>query len=428
MAPKAEPTASLVKAAFWPPFLVAFIAWGLSNMDQSLFGYAVPALMTEFSLGLDAVSLLISGSFAFGILVSIAIGVLTDLWGAKRTLPLCLGVSALFVGLQAYAPDAATFSICRILGFGFSAALFPITTALVANAAAPRWQGLSLAALSCAYPLGWFVASLFVSPVSEAYGWRAAFLAGFVVMPLAALMYFFIPKGTSAPKAAQTAPAVKSPLKALFSQEHLRTSLCCMGAFFLYGGAVGGTTFYLPTFFTEVRGYDSATAASIVGLSYGIGVIGYIGSALVSDHLLTPRATAVLWLLLGAAGLGVTLWLPQTPAQDIAAFGATCIFFYGSASIMAILLMDVFPPAIRATAAATCGTACISAGFIVFPILVAQAVAHLGWQMSFSLLVVPAAALAGLLLLGLKRRPRGAVDTVAAEDLAASEAGMQGVV
>ena len=427
MAPKPDQSVSLVKAAFWPPFLVAFIAWGLSNMDQSLFGYAVPALMKEFSLGLDAVSLLISGSFAFGILVSIAIGVLTDLWGAKRTLPLCLAISALFVGLQAYAPDAASFSVFRIVGFGFSAALFPITTAMVANAASPRWQGLSLAALSCAYPLGWFVASLFVAPVSEIYGWRAAFLAGFAVMPLAAVMYFFIPKGAATPKVA-AAPKVKSPLGALFSKEHLRTSLCCMGAFFLYGGAVGGTTFYLPTFFGVVRGYDSATAASIVGLSYGIGVIGYIGSALVSDHLMSPRATAVLWLLLGAAGLAVTLWLPQTPAQDIAAFGATCIFFYGSASIMAILLMDVFPPAIRATAAATCGPACISAGFIVFPILVAQAVAHLGWQMSFSLLVVPAAALAGLLLLGLKRRPRGAADNITAEDLAASEAGMQGVV
>ncbi len=427
MAPDAPPSASVLKAAFWPPFLVAFIAWGLSNMDQSLFGYAVPALMQQFGLGLDKVSLLISGSFAFGILVSVAVGVLTDLWGAKRTLPLCLGVSALFVGLQAYAPDAAAFSVFRILGFGFSAALFPITTAMVADAAPARFRGLALAGLSCAYPLGWFAASLFVAPVSEAYGWRAAFLAGFAVVPLAALMYLFIPKRPRAPKAV-AAKRVKSPLSALFSPQYLRTSLCCMGAFFLYGGAVGGTTFYLPTFFTAVRGYDAATAASIVGLSYGIGVIGYIGSALVSDHLLSPRATSVLWLVLGAAGLAVTLWLPHTPAQDIAAFGVTCIFFYGSASIMAILLMDVFPAPIRATAAATCGTACISAGFIVFPILVAQAVALIGWQMSLSLLVVPAAAIAGLLLLALKHRPRGAAEVVDADDLAASEAGLQGVV
>ena len=195
------------------------------------------------------------------------------------------------------------------------------------------------------------------------------------------------------------------------SRQYLRTAVFCAGAFFLYGGAVGGTTFYLPTFFTAVRGYDSATAASIVGLSYGIGVIGYIGSALVSDHLLGPRPTAVLWLWLGGLGMAATLWLPHTPAQDIAAFGATCIFFYGSASIMAILLMDVFPPDIRATAAATCGTASLSAGFIVFPILVARAVAALGWQVSFSIIVVPAVLVAGALLLGLKRReraPRGA--------------------
>ena len=94
--------ASTLGRLFWPPFLVAFTAWCLSNVDQSLFGYAVPAVMKDFAIGLDAISFMISGAFAFGIVVSIAVGVLSDTWGARRTLPLCLGISALCIGLQAY--------------------------------------------------------------------------------------------------------------------------------------------------------------------------------------------------------------------------------------------------------------------------------------------------------------------------------------
>jgi MFS family permease len=132
-------------------FAIAFAAWGLSNMDQSLFGYAVPGLMGTFKIGLNAISLILSASFAFGIVVSVAVGVLTDTWGAKTTLPLCLGISAMLVGFQAFAPNALVFGCLRVAGAGFSAALAPITNALVAGRAPPRLRALLVAGLQCAY-------------------------------------------------------------------------------------------------------------------------------------------------------------------------------------------------------------------------------------------------------------------------------------
>ena len=154
-----------------------------------------------------------------------------------------------------------------------------------------------------------------------------------------------------------------------------------------------------------MRGYDAATATQVVGLSYAVGMIGYMGAAFVSEMWLSRIATVVLWLVMASVGLLATLWLPRSIHEDMVAFGATTIFFYGASSIMLTALLEYYPAALRSAAAAVAGTACISLGFVVFPLLTAAAVGHNGWSMSFSCLIVPAVFLSALLIGSLPRRP-----------------------
>jgi AAHS family benzoate transporter-like MFS transporter len=400
---------------------VAFTAWGLSNMDQSLFGYAVPDLMGAFKMSLNAVSLIISASFAFGIVASIAIGVLTDSWGAKRTLPLCLGISALLVGLQAFAPSALVFGCLRVGSAGFSAALAPITNAMVAGRAPPRLRAILLAVLQCAYPLGWFIASVFAAPIMAHTGWRPAFMVAFVVIPVAVILYLFIPTSLGA-RAPETPPVgqpkfaggLAAPLKAVFGPQYRWITIFSGAAFLLYGGAVGGSAFFMPTFFHAVRGYTSGEAARIVGASYGIGIFGYIAAALVSDSLMTRRDTAVTWVWLGGLAFLASLWLPKTVTADIAVFGLTTFFFYGASAILLIYLMELFPRELRATAGAVSGTAAISAGFMIFPILTVAAVGRVGWSLGMSVVIVPALLVSGASLMLLPRRVASEPNTLPA--------------
>jgi len=297
---------------------IAFAAWGLSNMDQSLFGYAIPDLMGQFKMGLNAVSLIISASFAFGIVASIAIGVLTDSWGAKRTLPLCLGISALLVGSQAFAPSALVFGCLRVGSAGFSAALSPITNAMVTGRAPPRLRGILLAVLQCAYPFGWFIASVFAAPIMAHTGWRPAFEVAFVVIPISVVLYLVMPQPplvkavTASPRA-----SLATPLKAVFGPKYRWITIFSGLAFLLYGGAVGGSAFYMPTFFHAVRGYSTADATRIVGASYGIGIFGYIVAALVSEGLLTRRETAVTWVWLGGLAFNACSKVHLPASADI---------------------------------------------------------------------------------------------------------------
>jgi len=389
----------------WAALAIAFIAWALSNMDQSLFGYAIPDLMASLNINLNGVSVIISASFAFGIIASIAVGVLTDSWGPRVTLPLCLAASAALVGFQAFAPSALIFGALRVASAGFSAALSPITNAMVAGRAPPRLRALLLAVLQCGYPFGWFVASVFAAPIMARAGWRPVFLVAFAVAPLAGVIYFAMSRfAPPRPSEAKGGVALSAPLRSVFSPKYRVNTILSALAFLLYGGAAGGSIFYMPTFFHVVRGYSPADAARIVGASYGVGMFGYIAAALVSDRWLTRRDTAVTWVWMGGLAFLATLWLPRSFTADIVAFGVTTFFFYGSSAILIIYLLELFPPELRATAAAVSGSAAISAGFMTFPVIAVLAVDHVGWAKGLSLVIVPALFGSGIMLLALPRR------------------------
>jgi MFS family permease len=401
----------------WAALGIAFSAWALANMDQSLFGYAIPDLMASLKISLNDVSFIISASFAFGIIASIAVGVLTDTWGARITLPLCLALSAVLVGFQALAPTALVFGALRIASAGLSAALAPITNAMVAGRASPRLRALLLALLQCGFPFGWFIASVFAAPIMARAGWRPIFLVAFAVAPLAVAIYFAMARfGPSRPSKPSAGAGLSGPLKAVFGPKYRMITILSALAFLLYGGAGGGATFYMPTFFHVVRGYSPAEAARIVGASYGVGMFGYIAAALVSDRWLTRRDTAVTWVWLGGLTFLATLWLPRTFTADIVTFGVTTFFFYGSSAILVIYLLELFPPELRATAAAVSGSAAISAGFMTFPVLAVLVVDHVGWTKGLSLVIVPALLVSGVLLLALPRRASAeALEPVAAQ-------------
>lgn len=386
---------------------IAFTAWLLTNLDQSLFGFVVPQIRSEFGLSLPGIGYIVSLSFIAGMILPVGIGVLTDRIGARWTLPLCLGISAILVGVQGLVPGLFGFAAARICSFGLSAALSPITSAIVVTASPEKWRAMMVAVLQCAYPLGWLLSSLMVAPLIEQLGWRTLFFVGFAVAPIAVALGYFLPKDMFGSGQKVTSPATnntKTPLKALFAPEHRRTALLCGLGFFFNSGAVAATAFYLPTFLNEVRGYSLADSALIVGSGYGISVIGYLGAATVSTYWLSRRETIILWNLAAALCVTMMLWLPQTFWQDFAAFAIMGVFFYGTSAILITFVLENFPDHMRATAAAVCGTACVSGSMAVYPVLVAQLVPSLGWQSTFNCVVVPSLILSALAIWGIRKQ------------------------
>lgn len=385
-------------------FLFCLAIWSLTNMDQSLFGYALPGILNDLHIGLNVVSIILSIGFGFTIVTAVVIGLATDRFGRRLALAICLALSGLFVGLQGLAESAVTLTIFRALAFGFSGGLSPITNSFVAESVPPRIRGVMIGLLQCGYPIGWFAASIIVVPLMSHYGWRSIFLMGFVVVPLSMLVYRLVPESPRfeiVKQAHANRESWRDHLRELVSGGRARRTLLSGLAFFAQGAAYAGSAFYLPTFFHLVRGYDEAEAARIVGMSYGIGLIGYIGASLLGEFVWTRRNTIVVWCWAGALAFLGFVWLPRSVGADIFWCGLMAIFFYGAAAITSGYLLDLYPTRLRATGAAV-GSAFLSLGFATFPVLVARLVGVLGWQWAFSVAIAPTLVLCGLSVLGLE--------------------------
>lgn len=404
----------------WISVLVfSVFAWTMSNLDQSLFGYAIPGILGEFQVGLDVVGLILTVGFITASVMVIFAGLAADTWGRRWTLTALLALSALFVGLHGLVEDLTQLTWLRALAFGLAAGLAPITAAYVAESAPARHRGMLMGVLQCGYPLGWFLAAMLAAPLLETSGWRSIFFIGFAVVPIAFLIGWRLPESERFQQVAATRSSERSSiidwglLREMFSIDYRRRSIASIILFFAFGCAYAGTAFFFPTYFMEVRGYSQSEAAQLVGLSNGIAIFGYLAAAYVGEYWMPRRDTFALWTLLGAAALVALMWLPQERWQDLALFGLTGAFFYGSNAVVGALLTDLFPTRMRTTAYAVCGSAPLSAGFALFPAIVPLVVQSAGWQWSFTVMIAPLLVLAAIAALALPRIVSGSdVDAV----------------
>lgn len=393
--------------------VLCLIAWTLTNMDQSLFGYAIPGIMADLDIGLTEIGWTLSVAFLFAAVATIVIGILTDIYGRRIMLALCLGLSALFVALHAIIPGLLALMLVRSLAFGLSNGLSPITNTYVVEAAPARYRGLYVGLLQCGYPLGWFLAALVTAPLIGLYGWRSVFLVALAVIPAAYVLYKVIPeserfrKTKARHQSDRPSEGARQRLAQLFQPPLRRRTLICALAFFLFGGAYAGSAFYFPTYFSEAKGYSVEQATLIVGISYGIGVLGYIGAAVVGEFFMTRRNTITLWCLSGAVALFFFLWFSDGFVQDLLLFGLMASFFYGTSAVLTTFMAELFPTHLRATGAAVSASAGMNLGFATFPVFVSSAIESLGWNWAFTVWILPPLVLCGVLVLFLDNLESG---------------------
>ncbi len=386
--------------------IISFVAWTLANMDQAFFSYAIPGILEEFGLPLEAVGVILTISFVISSILLLFAGSAADRFGRGPMLSLYLAVSALLVGLQGVAGGIVLLTIFRALGFGISTGLSPITNAYVAENVAPRMRGLAMGVLQCGYPLGWFIASMFAVPLLASHGWRTMCFVAFLVIPIAGL-FFWMLRDAPDIKPEKSDADEQGGFRTLFSAEHRRNSLASILTYFAFGGAYAGSAFYFPTFFAEVRGYTPSEAADLVGLSNGIGILGYLLAAVVGEYFMTRRNVFVIWALGGTLALAGLMWLPNSRLEDMIWYACTAALFYGSLAVLPVLVAEIFPQKVRASALSVCASAPLSLGFAVFPLIVPFVVGQVGWELGFTIVICPLLVISTIAAMFLPNRASG---------------------
>jgi MFS family permease len=391
-------------------FAVCFFAYAFSQLDLALFAYALPAIRAEFGASLQQMALVISIAYVIGGIVQVWMGHLTDSWGRKRILMLTTVASSIFVALHAAAVGILSLALARAGAIGTGGAIYPSTGAIVTEEAPARYRGMFAGMLQVAYPFGWFMASLLAAPILIAFGWRAMFLVALLSIPYVLVIHFAMreTRRFDALKSTRTErPTLRASLRTMLSPALRRRTITLFVAQFLFVIAYGGSSFLLPTYFTEHRGLPINMSAYLVGVGNAVSIFGYIAAAYIGEFVLTRRTTVVIFTMLGAAGFAFMLWVPEGFYPTMAAFALMSIFFYGTAAVKFAYIAELFPTELRATGLAVCGSLAVNLGIAIGPLLVSTAVAHIGWQLALSWAVVVPLMLAGSLYLFLKPIPSG---------------------
>lgn len=390
-------------------FIVCLIAYGFSQVDLALFSYAVPSMRKDLDLTLNEMSLVIAVSYVLGGLMQVWFGHLTDRFGRKTMMQISLAGAGIFVAALSVVPDAIWLTLARACALFAGGALYPATGAAVTEVAPARYRGLMAGLLQTAYPMGWFIASLFAAPLLVTYGWRTLFLVALLSVPYVWVIRRTLdePERFTKISAANKDRGLWQSIGLLFKPDMRRRTITLFIAQFLFVIAYGGSAIYFPTFFVEARGLKLDSSAYLVGIGNAVGVLGYVMAALTGEFILTRRTTVVVWTLLGAAAFMFLIWGTSGFTDTIIAFAVMTMFFYGTAAVKFAYIAEIFPTHLRATGLVVCGSLAVNFGTALGPIMVSTAVGRFGWDIAFTVVVGVPLIAAGLFYLVLTPVPSG---------------------
>lgn len=309
----------------WTPrsaYTVALLTliYAFNATDRNLFGLLVPLIKEDMALS-DTVIGLLSG-LAFGLFYATAalpIASLADRWNRRNIIAIGLGFWSLMTALHGVVSNAIQLAITRfLLGAGEASSVAP-SNSIVADLFEPAQRPLALSFLAMATSIGVLVAFPILGWVSEAHGWRVAFVAaGLPGILLAALFYLTVRE--PARRAAPGESKVGEPVPLMRALRYLVGSRA-----FLFGAAAGTfvsmnmaiTHTWVPTLLSRVHDLDQSDIGALMGFLRGPG--GIIGG-LAGGWLTTVLGRRDERWLYGVPAVAMLLIVP---AQLLLLFGGS---------------------------------------------------------------------------------------------------------
>lgn len=391
-------------------FLICLFGLVLANFDHALFTYVLPQLTVAYGWSDIERGWYIAITFVVAGLAITQLGVLSDRVGRKRVLLWTLLAAPWPVVAMIWAPGTFSLLALRTAGFVAAGAASPLTGTIVVEESPPRYRGLLSGILQIAYPLGFTFAALLAYPILRWYPeqWRWVFALALLTLPYAWVVARFLREPPAWERIRDARGDAPPPGTAvLFRPEYrYRTCVLFLGQFlqvFAYGASL-----LLIAFFVEARGWKPADATLLIGISYGIGSLGYVLAAVAGEFWITRRNVIVAWCWLGAAAFYALIWLADGWWPTVLAFGATTFFFYGATAVIFTFLAENFPAEVRGTAVAFSGSFGVMLGVALGPLALSYAAVAVGWPLAYTLCGVVPVFLAGCVYLFLKPVPREA--------------------
>jgi MFS family permease len=337
-------------------FIASALGWMLDSFDVMLYALVTAALLRDPDLHLTPA---VAGQLGSVTLVAAAVGggvfgVLADRIGRRRALMAAVLIYSGFTAASGFAQSVLQLAIFRIgLGFGMGGE-WATGVALISETFPARHRGKALAFVQSAWAIGYGLAALVNLVVMPLWGWRGVFFVG--IAP--ALLTLWI-RGNLDDTAAWRASNAndRGRIGALFTPDRRRVtvSIIAMNAATLFGW--WGLNAWVPAYLN--LGVDqggiglSSRTMSLFVMTMQVGMwFGYVSFGFLADAF-GRRRTYVAFLIL--AGLLLPIYGNLRAPQALLLLGPAVAFFgTGYYSGFGAVVAELYPAAVRATAAGVC--------------------------------------------------------------------------
>ncbi len=246
----------------------------------------------------------ISGMVQAGFMVcALASGLLTVRFGA---IPMILGtiaVCALALGGLAVAPDIYVLATLLVVLGGCAAAIWVPLVQVSQELVPAAHRGKALGLISSGTSYGVFINSILLTSLLPGAGWRALWVATFLLVAVLAIAGFIRLRGLgrreAQPHAGHDEPSIRARWSAL--PKGLVGAVLFM--MFLNGLTCMPYQTYLAAFLESEAGYGAETAAYVWRVIGVAGMIGGFAIGTLADRITLRRGMIVTYLILASASL-----------------------------------------------------------------------------------------------------------------------------
>jgi MFS family permease len=284
----------------------------------------------------------------------IMFGVIADRVGRKQALMLAVLIYSIFTAACGIAQSAMQLAVFRVLlGIGMGGE-WATGVALVSETFPAKHRGKALAFVQSSWAIGYGLAALVNLIVMPLWGWRGVFFVG--VLP--ALFTLWIRRNVEEPRIWKVADvADRGRLSALFKPDIRRVTVaialmnsCCLFAWW-------GLNAWVPAYLRlpiEKGGIGlSSSTMSLFVIAMQVGMwFGYVSFGFIADAI--GRKPTYVAYVIAAAILLPFYGLLRTPVALLLLGPFVAFFGTGYFSGLGALVAELYPTAVRATAAGFC--------------------------------------------------------------------------
>ena len=315
-------------AGHWPTLLSAFLYFDIGFMAWVALGPLIVYITKSMNFTVDEKFMLVSIPVLAGAILRIPLGIMADRIGPKLT-GMIAQVAVMLGALYAWQFGLDNKLEIEIFGIilGIGGASFAVALPQASRWYPPQYQGIVMG-IAGAGNLGVVIDALLAPTLAENYGWQSVF--GFLLIPMACILAFYA-------IAAKDAPVERKPVSlkkygALLTDPDSRWFMFFY--FITFGGFVGlGNA--LPLYFTVQYHVSGVAAGAMVALIVAFGSCFRPVGGYIADRIGGIKALSILFCVVAAAYLGVSI-LPEGPPAPVPA-GWTLTALPGIAWIAVLL-------------------------------------------------------------------------------------------